>query len=1472
MKLKLTYRPLGKRSTQDIVVTADATATAADLADALHSASPDAPLGQQLTLRVSDSRGGSRLLPPEVSLIQSGLRSGAAVELSRPEPDPSAVTGATVAVLRVTSGADKGVEVGLPIGSSAIGRAPDCAVRLSDPTVSKVHAQINVGERVEIVDLNSANGVHVGGVRVSRVVVEPGDRVTVGHTEITLGHVVAVGAEASVSTDVAFVRAPRVVPRPVQRAIELPELPQPQRSPRLPWLAMIAPLVMGVVLFLVMHTWTSVLFVAMSPILLLGNWWTTRSQAAREREAALRTFDVEFDQARTDFAQACATELSELRTMYPSVAECVQAIGGLGPVLWSRRPEHPEFLQVRLGTGPVASHLTSDKVRRSGYPDLTERLRALQHEYVTIDDAPVVADLREVGGIGLAGERTLVDGVARALVTQLAALHSPAEVVVVCMTSHAGRPRWAWLRWLPHTSSPHSPLEQHLSADPGATRILLAQLEDLVDSRAADMTGATAIRGPIGDESTSAQPVLPSILVVVDDSPVERARMIRVAERGPDVGVHVLWVSDRVAELPGACRSFLHVDAGGVTSAGMVRRGSIVGPITCESVGIEVATTIGRTLAPVVDAGAPVEDDSDLPRSVPMVSLLGQEECDDPDVVLARWKENESLTDRTGQVRRRRPASLRALVGHAGAEPFVLDLRVNGPHALVGGTTGAGKSEFLQSWVLGMAHANSPDRVTFLFVDYKGGSAFARCVALPHCVGLVTDLSPYLVRRALRSLRAELRYREHLLNAKQAKDLLELEQTGDPECPPSLIIVVDEFAALVGEVPEFVDGVVDVAQRGRSLGLHLILATQRPTGVIKENLRANTNLRVALRMADEQDSTDVLGVPMAAHFDPDIPGRGAAKSGPGRITPFQSAFPGSRTPAVAPPTPIQIADLGFGMPRVWESADRTVVTDESEPVPQDIERIVAAVSEAARRGRVPAPRKPWQETLADVYNLQRLSQRDDTQLVLGVLDDPDQQDQVLEHFRPDEDGNILYYGASGSGKSTALRSLALASAITPRGGPVHVYGLDFAGGALSVLEAMPNVAAIVPGDDDERVKRTFRLLRDVVEERAVRYSRTRAGTLTDYRKTAQRTDEPRFLVLLDGYSAFRAAYEGVIGNDAYYSQFLRLLADGRAVGVHFAMTADRAGAVPPSVSSAFLRRIVLRQADEESYSALGVPRDVIGPTSPPGRAMQVGLPQELQLAVLGESMNVAVQARDIDDLAAEVALHRPLRPAPIEALPSQVAADSLPRSIGGRPPLGIEDETLQPIAFAPQGVVLVGGPAQSGRTNAVAWLAIATSRVAPEATSVYLSARRSAVDMLPIWEYSAVGQDEIADLLPRLQGMAEVPSTGDVPGLCVFAEAFLDLNGSPVEAALLTLATTMRRNGHFFVAESETSAWGSFSMLGKEIRSSGTALLLTPDQQDGELVRGAALPRVRRTDFPPGRGYWIHAGRAARVQLPVAMG
>lgn len=1472
MKLKVTLR--GSGTDLDIQITADATATAGDVADALAGANGDRPpaAATGMTLRIIDVNGlGGNTLNPRISLVDSGIRSGSILQIA-----PAAATGATrgsaAALLRVLSGPDAGVEVPLPAGLSSIGRSMNCDVTLNDALVSKRHAQVMIGDRVEVIDTNSSNGVIVGGVRVARIALGPGDVVTLGSTDVAVERLGTAQGLAPTSTDIAFVRPPRVLVRPEPVRLELPSAPQSPEQQQFPWLAMIAPLAMGgAMLAMPVPRGLSLLFVGLSPLIMLGNFFGQRHQLRKRHRAEVATFQAQLEQARADLRRAHSSDRAALERLYPSVAECVESVHQLGELLWSRRPEHPEFLQVRLGLGDIPAYTTGDPGRgRSGLPELNELTRELAREFDQLPSAPVIADLRSVGGIGLSGDRAILDGVARAVVVQVAALQSPAEVVIACLTSQAGKQRWGWLEWLPHCASPQSPLGAlHLSADPGTGRVLLEHLEHLVEARSRGANAKQRPRGPLeGADEDLGYPVLPSVLVVVDEAVVDAARLTRVAERGPDVGVHVLWVSGSRAGLPGACRTFLDLADGRSTSVGMVRRGITIGPVVCEAVDSSSADLLARAMAPVVDAGAPVEDVSDLPRAVPVVTILGPEACDDPDVVLGRWRENHSLIARDGSPPKplSRASDLRALVGHAGSEPFTLDLRTQGPHALVGGTTGAGKSEFLQAWVLGLAHAYSPDRVTFLFVDYKGGAAFAKCVELPHCVGLVTDLSTYLVRRALRSLRAELRHREHLLNAKGQKDLIDLEKTGDPECPPSLIIVVDEFAALVGEVPEFVDGVVDVAQRGRSLGLHLVLATQRPAGVIRDNLRANTNLRVALRMADEHDSSDVLGDAMAAHFDPSIPGRGAAKTGPGRIARFQSAFPGSRTPARPPVPSIDVVTLDFGAGAPWKMPERRAVGDDVE---KDIVRVVNTVAEAARRGQVQTPRKPWLETLRDCYDLAALGQRDDTRLILGVVDDPDRQAQDPEFFRPDDEGNVLFVGASGSGKSTALRSLACAAALQPQAGPVFVYGIDFAGGALTQLEDLPNVGSVVSGDDEERVTRLLRLLGQVIEERGQRYNSVRASTLTDYRRLAAAPQEPRVLLLLDGFTTFRTEYETTSGRATAYQQFLSVLAGGRAVGVHVAVTADRPTGVPISVMSAFQRKIVLRQSGEEGYISLGAPKDVLSPTSAPGRAVQVGDDREMQLAVLGPDPSAAAQARALDELVAGLAGRYAARPEPIMSLPALVPAAEVPATAVGLPVLGMRDTDLEFMGFAPRGVVMLSGPAQSGRTAAVRWLAESIHRAYPNTPLAHLTARRSSLAGLPIWRNSVVGADHAKQLVEVLLDLAAGPAPDDAPLMAVFVEYLPEYAGTPIENQLTELVTRCRRNGHLLVADGEGSSWSKFSALLNEAKADRTGLLLQPDMGDGDSLLRTALPRCKRSDFPPGRGYWVSAGKAVRVQLPL---
>lgn len=1472
MRLQLVLNRPGAADAQTIVqVTADATTTVSAMARALASG-PDgnAPTdsAQQLTLRVTDFAGGGAItLPPDAPVIDTGLRSGATVELAYPAADVAGDRGPVTTLVKVVAGPDAGLDVAIPRGSSLIGRVPESDIRVSDPRVSKIHARINVTDRVEIVDCGSSNGVLVGGVRVARAVVTPGDVVLLGDTEIMVVPLRSTGSEEGRSADFAYVRPPRVVARPTVRTIAMPQAPSRADAQRFPFLALIAPLVMGVALYFTTHSLLSLLFVGLSPILMIANFVDQKLAGKRAYARGVEAYREQLAHLTTEVAEGAQRERSLLEDVHPSVARCVAAVLLTADPLWARRPEHPEFLAVRLGTGTIPPLI--DLEEREGPPaECRAEYRAFLEGSRALPDAPVAVSLPEVGAVGVCGERPVLDGVLRGIVLQLVALHSPAELVLTCLTSARRVDLWSWLSWLPHTSSPHSPLSAHLAGDAATVRIVLDQLEGVLGTRDSEGEGQRSW-GPLPAVGPSGSPdsPVPAVVVVVDEPTIDAARLVRLAERGPAAGVHVLWVADVIAGLPGVCRAFLRVNAADGGQVGLVRREQVLRPVVCESVDAVTATRVARSLAPVVDGGRPTEDESDVPRSVPVVSVLGADSIDDADHTLARWRENRSVADRSGAHRPLdRPSDLRALVGHTGIEPFSLDLRTQGPHALVGGTTGAGKSEFLQAWILGMAYANSPDRVTFLFVDYKGGAAFAKCVQLPHCVGLVTDLSPYLVRRALRSLGAEIRRREHLLNLKRAKDLIELEKTGDPDCPPSLIIIVDEFAALVGEIPEFVDGVVDVAQRGRSLGLHLILATQRPSGVIKDSLRANTNLRVALRMADVDDSNDVLGTPMAAHFDPSIPGRAAAKTGPGRLVQFQSAFPGSKTPAVPPTPPIDVVELGFGTARTWKQPPRP---GSNAHLPTDIDRVVESISTASRLGGIPAPRKPWLESLADSYNLEVLQPRTDTDILLGVIDDPDKQSQDKEYFQPDTDGNILYVGAGGSGKTTALRSLAVASAITPRGGPVHVYGMDFAGGSLRNLEILPHVGSIVAGDDDERIGRLLRLLVGHLDERSPRYRAAEASSLQEYRLRADNPEEPRLLVLLDGFTAFRNEYEGSISAGSAYMLFQRLLAEGRGVGIHVAMTVERPAALPSAISTAFARKVVLRQADEDAYTFYGLDPDVLSSSSPAGRAMQVDRPQELQLAIIGTSGNMAEQVRLMRELAPAVAKFHPRRPEPVRALPTSIPSSTLPDRIQGQPVLGVTDLDLRALPFDPTGGLVVAGPAQSGRTMALSWLAHALARAYPGIALYFATSRRSPLVSLNCWTDTATGPEQTAGMLTGLLARMVDGAQPQDPAFAVIVENAPEFVETDADSALTSLAVQARRGGHILISEGEMSQWtGSWGLVG-ELKNAKTGLLLQPDQGDGDTVLKTALPRVKRTDFPPGRGFWVKNGRVVKVQLPV---
>ncbi|MET0811465.1 MAG: FtsK/SpoIIIE domain-containing protein, partial [Microbacterium sp.] len=888
MRLKLTLqRQTG--DAVDIVITTDSTATAGDVARHVAAADPtrSTPFaeGDVLTLAVAPPAGERMIaLQPDVPIGEAPIGSGFTASIINHGRDYAVAGQRDIAgVLVATSGPLAGQEFPITAGHVFVGRDAGNDVVLADPMASKRHARLEVGAHIEVVDLNSANGVLVDGVAVQRVRVEEGEPFVIGGTTLVLRLARSFdgsGADEPIierGGGLQFNRSPRVEVRYPGTSFKIPRLPTEKIGRMFPWPILIAPILMGMALYALNNNPRSLLIIVMTPLMAFGNIINQAMQSKKGENHEVLLFERQYEQLEEDFFHGKPEEELARNAEAPPVAEVFDQAMRLGPMLWTRRPEHWNFLALRLGSCRLPARNRIDEADSpEGLPDFIDRIDRLRDRYEFVDDVPVFESLVDAGSIGIAGPQGPVADTMRGIAVQLFGLHAPNDVVAVGFADSAWTPELDWLKWMPHTGSDKSSFRDNALADsaPTATALLNALEEYVLRAEAASGRGEP--RGPFKEDWTpllygtdvaraasehKKTPDLSVIVFVSSDAPVDRGRLTDVLERGADHGVHAVFVSPAVESLPAVCRSYIDVSRGlDDAVVGLVRNGETLQGVRVEGVSNAYMEMLARRLAPVVDASTGVHDSSDIPSSVMFLQLVDPAIAEDPQIVIERWRQNNTIVDRSSAPRPRlkKAGTLRAIIGQGQSNAMVLDLRTQGPHALVGGTTGAGKSEFLQAWVLGMAAAHSPDRVTFLFVDYKGGSAFADCVELPHCVGLVTDLSPHLVRRALTSLRAELQNREHLLNRKKAKDLLELEKRQDPECPPALVLVIDEFAALASEMPEFVDGVVDIAQRGRSLGIHLIMATQRPAGVIKDNLRANTNLRIALRMADEADSRDVV--------------------------------------------------------------------------------------------------------------------------------------------------------------------------------------------------------------------------------------------------------------------------------------------------------------------------------------------------------------------------------------------------------------------------------------------------------------------------------------------------------------------------------------------------------------------------------------------------------------------------------------
>ncbi len=576
----------------------------------------------------------------------------------------------------------------------------------------------------------------------------------------------------------------------------------------------------------------TLMFAGLTPIMAIGNTIDSRRKGKKSQRSEAERFTRDLAELREQLASTVDEERARREAALPDPAEIMRRVTLPSTSLWERRLTHSDFLSLRAGVGDVPWRPPVTGVE--GLAELPEEMAEALDEVALLKASPVPVDLSEGGVVGIVGDRSAALALARSLLCQAATLHGPADLPMMILAGPDNAPAWDWAKWLPHTRDASGSGRQ-LSYDPElSTRMVEARIKANAPK---DREGMRSVR-------REERPTGPPLLVVVDDESLTEGRkaptrsLLR-GEAGAVAGIVIASTADR---LPAVCTTVVDMtDPDGGADLSLPQRGERIGGFLPAGMADDVARDCARALARFEDPELDIVG-AGLPASIRLLPLLELEECT-PEAVLARWK--------AGGVDPR-PAGP---VGMSESGVFSVDFVADGPHALVGGTTGAGKSELLRTLVASLAATVDPDHLTFVLIDFKGGSAFDECARLPHTVGMVTDLDESLAERALRCLEAELKHRERVLRDAAAVDLPDYLRNGKgTEAMPRLIVIIDEFATLKAELPEFIDALVGVAQRGRSLGVHMLLATQRPQGAINDNIKANTNLRIALRVQEGSDS------------------------------------------------------------------------------------------------------------------------------------------------------------------------------------------------------------------------------------------------------------------------------------------------------------------------------------------------------------------------------------------------------------------------------------------------------------------------------------------------------------------------------------------------------------------------------------------------------------------------------------------
>ncbi|MEK3766652.1 type VII secretion protein EssC [Solibacillus sp. FSL K6-4121] len=1054
------------------------------------------------------------------------------------------------------------------------------------------------------------------------------------------------------------------------------------------WIIILPPLVMLIVMGIVAVIQPRGIFILITMVMFVMTLITSsvqyfkdRSNEKRKKEKRIRVYTAYLENKRHELQELADKQKFTMEFHFPTFERMKYLTNQISDRIWERSVESEDFLQFRLGTGIVPSSfsisLNSNDMANREMDNLIEQSQKLEKVYKEIADMPVIANLAK-GPIGLIGKDRVVKKEIQQLIGQLAFFHSYHDLRFIFIFDEEDYAQFEWMKWLPHFNIPNM-YARGLIYNEKTRDQLLSSIYEMVRDR------------DLKEEKEQIQ-FTPHLVFIVTNQQLISDHVILEYLEGDHthLNISVITATDAKESLSDNIYTlvrYLNDTEGDIL---IQNKKAVNIPFTLDSHQKENNERFSRMLRTLNHQTGMTNS---IPDSVTFLEMMSVREVEELNIA-HKWMENKSSQ------------SLAVPIGLKGKDDLVylnLHEKAHGPHGLLAGTTGSGKSEFLQSYILSLSVHFHPHEVAFLLIDYKGGGMAQPFKKLPHLLGTITNIegSVNFTNRALASIRSELKRRQLLFdryNVTHINDYTDLYKQQLAEEPlPHLFLISDEFAELKNEEPDFIRELVSAARIGRSLGVHLILATQKPGGVIDDQIWSNARFKIALKVQDATDSKEILKNTDAASIT--VTGRGYLQVGNNEVYDlFQSAWSGAPYLSEHSGGEDEIAivtDLGL-IP-----LSNIAAKENKQKSISEIEAVVSKIEETQNILGVKKLRSPWLSPLEDrIYN-NTYNSEERYQIAIALVDEPEKQKQTPYYYQVMEDGNIGIFGSSGYGKSTTVLTLLLTIAQNYSPEEVHYYLMDFGNGSLLPLKQLPHTADFFLMEEKRKMEKFMRMIREEIIRRKQLLQQLEVGNIKLYNSVAEKK-LPLIFVAVENFDFIKDEMPDFETN---FNQFVR---DGQSLGIYMIFTATRISAIRQAVMNNLKTKIVHYLMDHsEAYSVLG--KTNLAPETIPGRAIikkdEVHFSQ-IFLPANGANDFEMLEAVKETVKSLKAKYHEYAAPQPIPMLPNDLTLTKFSEYVRleGQPqflPIGLDEEFVQPVAInlLTNKHCLIIGQAQKGKTN-----------------------------------------------------------------------------------------------------------------------------------------------------------------------------